>query len=371
MTRRVSTSHPRGAAPGLLCCRRGSVALLFALLLMPTLLAIGVAVDFGRVYVATKTLQGIVDSAALAGAVVFSDATHEAQAISVASSYFSTGIASMPSNVQVSGPTISTTTASNCAEDSAERITVAATASVTTTLMGMVVPSMDVAVSATAANPQVEIFLDVVNFDFNAVAGDLNTLYWFKVPDDSSAPATSDLNYIISNITTSSPTTITACISSTQEIGFSMSVSPAGKYHYYNVNTYGGKYGNTYYYHSTLFPPTKNAYPSWPYDGSLQIVDVNTDGSYPSPTTSTFSPAGTYGYGYFPANAEPLADVASSGSVSCSRLDGGKIHLYWNDMGPSDDPETNPSAYDDYNYTDGEITFSCTSGTVKSVYLER
>lgn len=355
----------------LMRCRHGNAAIMFAVLIVPLLLSAGVAIDFGRVYVATKSLQGVIDSAALAGATVFSDSEQEQAAINAAQAFYDKGVTTLPDYIQPGGAEITTVTTSNCDEGAAERITVAATATITTSLMGIAIPSTTVTLTATAANPQVKFYLDVVNFDFSAVAGDLDGLYWYKVPEGGALPATSDMEFIINNVTTSSPKTITACISSTQKIGFAFSVSPAGKYHYYNRNTYGGVYGRTYYYYSTLFPPSLEAYPSWPHDGALQIVEVNSDGSYPPPTTSTFSPPGTHGYGYFPASAQPMAAIASTGAVSCSSLKGKAIHLYWNDMGPNDDPDLVPNAYDDYNYTDGEITFGCDSSESKPVHLER
>lgn len=344
---------------------------MFALLAIPMILAVGAAIDYGRVYVAAKNMQSVVDAAALAGAEVFTASEQEAFAIATAQAYFTKGLSSLPDYAGASAATITTQPTDNCDDGAAERITVTATVTVATTLMGVAIPSMTVDLSATAANPQVKFYLDVVNFDFSAEAGDLDGLYWFKVPADGSSPLPGDLEFIINNMTATAPTTITACISSAQKIGFSFSVSPAGKFHYYNVNTYGGRYGQTYYYHSTLFPPSKEAYPAWPHDGALQIVDVASDGSYPPPTTSTFSPPGTHGYGYFPANAQPMAAVASTGAVSCAGLAGRAIHLYWNDMGPNDDPELVPNAYDDFNYTDGEITFGCESSDPKPVHLER
>lgn len=358
-----------------MACRHGNAGILFAVLAVPLILSVGAAVDFGRVYVASKTLQSIVDSAAMAGATVFSDETHQQAAINTAQAYFNKGITTLPDYAQVGSPAISVATTSNCDEGAAERITVSATADIGTTLMSIAVPSMAVTVSATAANPQVKFYLDVVKFDFSAEAGDLNGLYWYKVPEDGLLPSLSDMEFIINNVTTTAPKTITACISSAQKIGFAFSVSPAGKYKYYTTNTYGGKYGNTYYYYSTLFPPSRQAYPSWAYDGALQIAEVNADGSYPPPTNSTIpriiDPPDEENYGYFPANSPPYAAIAASGSVSCSSLKGKAIHLYWNDMGPSDDPEINPTAHDDFNYRDGEITFGCESSQAKPIHLEK
>lgn len=337
-------------------CRHGNAALLFAVLSVPLVLSIGAAIDFGRVQVATQTLQSIVDAAAMAGGAVFSDHTREQLAIDTARAYFNKGVASLPDYAGAGEATVTTVKTLGCGDGAAQRISVAASVSVNTTLMGIAVPSMTVAVSATAAHPLVEFYLDVTSFNFSA--HDKIGILWYRVPAENGDPTPTDLEPIVSN-DKGGALEVKACVSPDQKIGFAFSDKPA------YPNLYGGLPSDPccHYYYSTLSPPSKNAYPLWSFNSALQIVEVAADGSVPQPRASTVSPPGTPGYGYFPADANPYDSIAASGAVSCNGLNGKAIHLYWNDMGGY--------YYDDLDYDDAEITFSCSSVKTGSVHLER
>lgn len=340
-------------------CRHGNAALLFAVLSVPLVLSIGAAIDFGRVQVATQTLQSIVDAAAMAGGAVFSDHTREQLAIDTARAYFNKGAASLPDYAGAGEATVTTVKTLGCGDGAAQRISVAASVSVNTTLMGIAVPSMTVAVSATAAHPLVEFYLDVT--DFNSDAIDDLRLWWYRMPAGDEDPEPSDLEFIIGNKVGGTPE-VKACVSPDQKIGFALSNQPGWYACYYGGNEYGGTCDKTYHYYSTLFPPSKNAYPLWMFNSALQIVAVPTDGSKAEPKIGPFEANPPDDLGYFPADASAYAPVAANGAVSCNDLDGRAIRLYWNDMGGLED---------EHDYNDAVITFSCSSVKTGSVHLER
>ena len=159
---------------------------MLVVLLVPLLLAVGVAVDFARMVQFRSDLQNAVDEAALAGAAVFVDSTQSALATTVATNYFNRAI--LPVSVSVSAPKV-TPNASGTINPAlgtavAHTVTVSASAQVATTLMALVVPSMEtISVTATAANPVVQATLKFPATTSNACDG--NTAYLYEVPANS------------------------------------------------------------------------------------------------------------------------------------------------------------------------------------------
>jgi hypothetical protein len=271
------------------------------------------------------------------------------------------GIAALPKFVTMTAPVVTTSPAPSCAAANATNtVTVSTTVTVNTTLLHIFVSELQSTVTATGAMPIVQMTLVTSGDDFDASVLDLDAMYWYAVPADGSTPNLSDLHLVLSNGGSSNGGTVTQCISPTQPIGFAFSDEPGAHAGNYGATPYGGTFPNVYYYYSTMFPPSKQAYPAFPYDAALQIVAVNSDGTYPGPSVGFYSADDPYGYGIFPIDAEPFAPVAADGSVSCASLNGQMIHLYWNDMG---------GMIDNLNYTDGEITFGCSEGQALLPYL--
>lgn len=161
---------------------RGATSLTFALLLIPLLLVVGCAIDFARFVEYRSALQSAVDEAALAGAAVFSDPGHGPAAVGVATEYFHNAL--LPPSLSVSAPTV-TANANGTINPAlgtapAYTVTVAATATVATTLMSLVMPSGALHVTATAGNPIVKPQLAFTNV--NSIACDGNTVYMYEVP---------------------------------------------------------------------------------------------------------------------------------------------------------------------------------------------
>jgi len=71
----------------ILCDRRGNVAVSFALMCMPITLTVGGAIDYSRAVHFKAEVQGVVDSAALAGATAYVNASSQTLATSVVSEF--------------------------------------------------------------------------------------------------------------------------------------------------------------------------------------------------------------------------------------------------------------------------------------------
>ncbi|RKP50620.1 pilus assembly protein TadG-related protein [Trinickia fusca] len=165
---------------------RGATSLTFALLLIPLLLVVGCAIDFARFVEYRSALQSAADEAALAGAAVFSDPSHGPAAVGVATEYFRNAL--LPPSLSVSAPKV-TANANGTINPAlgtapAHTVTVAATATVATTLMSLVMPSAALHVTATAGNPIVTPQLAFTNV--NSIACDGNTAYLYEVPPNDS-----------------------------------------------------------------------------------------------------------------------------------------------------------------------------------------
>lgn len=343
--------------------RNGTAAVMIALLAVPLGAAVGIAIDVGRLEFALHSVQGTIDAAAMAGATVFTDISKDQAALVAANNYLAKGMAGFPSFVSLTPPTVAVAPATSCdVANAANTVSISTTVSIKTTLLWLFVSQLQSKVVATGAMPIVQMTLVLSGNDFASSTADLDSMYWYTVPSDGGAPDISNLHLILSNASSTSGDTVTQCISPLQQIGFAFSDEPGAHLFNYGPNMYGGAYPNIYYYYSTLFPPAILAYPDFPYDAALQIVAVNPDGTYPDPSIGFYLDYDQLGYGDFLPTAEPLAPVASSGSVSCATLNGGKIHIYWNDMGVG---------VDNLNYTDGEITFGCSEGQALLPYLMR
>ncbi|HTH61606.1 MAG TPA: pilus assembly protein TadG-related protein [Paraburkholderia sp.] len=166
--------------------QRGVSSIMFAILLIPLLLAVGLAVDVARMVQFRSDLQNAVDEAALAGAAAFMESTQSALATTVATTYFKRAI--LPASVSVSAPTV-TPNANDTINPAlgnapAHTVTVTATATANTTLMSLVAPSLvTFTVTAKAANPVVSANLSFPKLTSNACDG--NTLYLYQVPGNS------------------------------------------------------------------------------------------------------------------------------------------------------------------------------------------
>ena len=368
--------------------RKGAVAVMAAIMMVPLVGAAGIATDYSREAMLKASLQSIADDAALAGASMLNLSSSDTEAISVATNYFNKGFATLAGGAAT--PTLSVSAPNSTT------VVVTATTTLKSTLMGYFkVLSLPIGVSATAQGPGYAIKVQKIG-GFDSGAADGNTIYYYIVPAGGGIPLNLsaytelftndpavDPNFAVDN---NVPKTIVA--GPTQQIGFAMlnhtgSVNPF----YYNggSNQYGGTQGTYHYFFSSLPVPTN--YPGLGYtnQGTFYTGTIASDGSCKNKTAITGTVTN------FVANsgwtnhcsAHPCTTLTNaangtptvynnnllingscsnpaSGAPTCQQLYSGPEEYRWNDMG---------GIYagvgdDNYDYTDADYTVNCVPNTL-------
>jgi Flp pilus assembly protein TadG len=374
----VTRALRRGGTPlkRLAGSRRGAIGVAMALLVVPALMVIGAAVDYARLEQFKTQLQATVDSAALSGAAAYVDSTQNSTAITVAQNYVSSNITMLPPHI---GAVTSSVTAAQITTgvNQGYSVTVNATATIGTTFMRMLTPTLTVSASAMAVNPVVQITMSAGNFKSDA--GDGNTLwYWLISPNSPNAVPDvtkfTSVQKLASNLT-SNNTSITFTATATQKIGIALQ-NVTGERSDYGCTQYqtapttrekvNGKYeevagsceGSTQWFFSNIFPPSDTTY-------NVSTIDT---GYQPEPNNCSLQTALTTQAPTVltpPISGQCFTALPTNSSPSCSALNGQYLTFYWNDMGG------NP---DDYDYNDAEITINCSGisgsgNTATNVYL--
>jgi Flp pilus assembly protein TadG len=328
------------------CC--GNVAIMYAMMCVPITVAVGGAIDYSRAVHFRAEVQGVVDSAALAGATAFVNAAAQTLATNIATEFMTAGVARLPPNGTVSFSAPTMTIVQVASKPAAYTVAISATASVNTTFLGILVPTIAVSATATAENPVVSAAADFSGF--SSSASDKNTIYWYPIPPGSSntyVPPNSALVAVWSNAggVTASPANIAA----SQKIGFALGNITGGVGGNYGANQYGGTYLSSHTFYSSLPNPSSsvNGYNSNNNPGNVNGVNGNTGNNcsfqtavIPSTGSVPVAPAGSC----YPNNTFHYT------SPTCAQLGGKTIRYSWNDMGGSTD---------DKDYNDAEFSFSC------------
>lgn len=369
--------------------RRGNVALLFGLTLVPLALAMGLAVDYGRAVMIRSMLQNSVDAAALAGASAFDAESAQSSATAVAQDYVSAGAAALPAGVTLTSSAITPAT-SGSGNDVSYTMQVSMAVSVPTTLMSLFTKSLAVSASATARNPVVTASFNTGGFV--SYACDSNALYWYVVPPNGGVPAASAMNLLWSNDNAHPPSSVSFQVAASAKIGFALRNTTGARPSSlggcnYGDNMYGAQPGDTQWLYSSLGPPSAS-YDIAPggastgthgaYETSQDCALVVEKGTYDSSSGTWSYPAAPQGKcftgsgsdentntynrwgqmtgvcnecGTGPTMQQEMADAAPS----CASLDGNSYQYDWNDMG---------ATFDSYNYgNDMQYTFSCAGGS--------
>jgi len=342
----------------LACDTRGGIAIAFAAMAVPLFLTVGGAIDYSRAVHFRAELQSVADSAALAAANDY-DGTQigATTATAVGNAYLSAGSARLPENAGL------TTTVTPTVVGTGYQVAVTATASMTTTFLGVIMPSIPVTVSSTALNPQpygtISPGFGGVG-GFSASAADTNTTYWYTVPADGSIPPDSALNILWSNHSGIAPATIPPiALTPNQAIGFALRNTTGS----YGTNQYGSTTGHTQTFYSHLANPSDSVNG---YTASNDSKDPNgVNGA--NPATGTSAASGSQGTNcslqIVVVNADGTAAPPVSGACfssafafqapTCKQLAGKQVVFYWNDMGgPTDDKD----------YNDTVFTYGCNGG---------
>jgi len=368
---------------------RGVTALLFGLLLVPLLLAVGVGVDYARATQMRTMLQSTVDGAAISGAAAYISPAAATTAQSLAQAYVTKGTGALPSSVTVTSTTI-TPGSSGSGNSTAYTMYVSVTISVPTTLMYPLKPALTVTASATAKNPVVSGTFNTGGFSSNAC--DNNKIYWYVVPADGSVPAASAMNLLWDNNNPNPPSNVSFNVAASAKIGFALSNATAmgpgcnyGGWNYGN-NAYGAHPGDTQWFYSHLQPPSLqfNTAPGGASTGSHGNYPSNEDCSlvvekgtysngkwtYPSaPQGSCYTASGsgetynTYdGQGNMngttcchTTSGQTMPTMMTNAAPTCAQLNGISYQYDWNDMGWS---------FDSINYgNDMQYSFTCSGGS--------
>ena len=357
--------------------RQGVVGVMLALLFVPVVMVVGAAVDYARLEQFKTQLQATVDSAALSGAAVYSDASQSSNATTVAGNYVTANVAMLPGHIGAITPIVGATQVTT-GSNQGYTVTVTATASIGTTFMQIITSTMNVSATAVAVNPLVTITISASHFSANA--GDGNTLwYWLlstsnpgAAPDPTKFATTQKL---ASNMTTNNKT-VTFIATATQKLGMALQnvtgqntdygctqfqtvnytqtwVSTGRRTGYYQSTPISCQ-GTQQWFFSNVMPPNNNSYNEIGYRNEIQNCSVQT-------TLTTALPGNTVA----PISGVCFSSLPTYATPSCAQMNGQFVNFWWNDMG---------GTADDKDYNDAEISIQCSgiSGSGNSatgVYL--
>lgn len=367
----------------------GAVAVLFGLLMIPLIVAVGVGVDYGRAAEIRAMLQSTVDAAALAGASAYTSPSAQSTAQTLAQNYLTNGTASLPSGVTVTSTSVTPGTTGS-GNNVAYKMSVTATLSVPSMFMAVVRGPISVTASATAKNPVVTASFNMGGFV--SYACDINKIYWYIVPANGGVPDASAMNLLWNNNTQSPTQTATFNVAASAKIGFAIenitgSRSPSLGGCNYGNNMYGSQPGDTQWLYSSLQPPSLdwNTAPGGTNTNTHGVYETTQDCALIVEQGTYNSRSGTWSYSSAPqgqcstasgfgentntydsyGNMNGVCNNCGSGPTmstqmtnaapSCSDLGGNSYRYNWNDMG---------GTFDSYNYgNDMQYNFSCSGGS--------
>jgi Flp pilus assembly protein TadG len=363
---------------------KGAIALIFGLLIIPLILAVGVGIDYARAVQFKTQLQAATDDSALAGASAYvaSGTAGQTLGTTAATNYMNNAITALPHNNGVTF-TVTPGTTSSSGNVTAFQMTVTAVATFPTTLMSIWQSTMTITTSATANNPIVDAKFDTAGFTSSAC--DANTIYWYIVPSGGGIPAASAMNQLWTNNSSSPTSTATFQVAASQQIGFALQNVTGGRSSSYGGCTYGGNgygtnQGNTQWFYSSLQAPSSDAttapggastgsnakictsncdsesqgYPTTQ-DCSLQVIKgTGSSGTtFSSPLQQCFTSNGYNEWGHS-GSGQTMTTEMTNAVTSCSNLAGNTYEYAWNDMG---------GTTDDWDYNDLVYQFSCSGGS--------
>lgn len=142
--------------------KRGNIGLTFALLLGPLLMISGAAVDYSRLEHFKTQLQATVDSAALAGAAVYTSSGQHDNAVTAATNYVASNVAQLPGHVGTITPNVSASLVGS-GSDPGYTVTVSATTTMNTTFLRLINQTLNVSATASAVNPTTSVCILVLD----------------------------------------------------------------------------------------------------------------------------------------------------------------------------------------------------------------
>ena len=397
--------------------RRGSIAVMTALMCIPLFLAAGLAVDLARLVLAQHSLQSAVDDASLAGAAAYTAATNNAIAVTVATNYFNNvplgaGVAVVPGSLVI---TALPGTMYN--KQASYNVSTTVSASIQMTFMSLAkISTISLSAKATAGNPLLQAIITVQNGGGTAV--DWNSVWMYPVPNgtngkpdfsqfvplasmyeiSSTCQGATNGEYQANAVCNSmygasvpNPQTFPT-VASTTPLAFMFANLQEGswakKNQYDGMSTWGAvlmewhflmsanlalglspsQYDNGTEAAMAIFATSfqgftsqANAYAIYPTTAStttsncaLQVAVVNTAQALP------YAPP-TTGKCFAPGDTSSGYQYAN---LSCSQMNGRTFEYWWNDMGGDTTYDSYPghiagAAGDNLNYADVYYTVSC------------
>ncbi|MGI4764011.1 MAG: TadE/TadG family type IV pilus assembly protein, partial [Janthinobacterium lividum] len=339
--------------------RRGGVAILFGIAAVMLLFFAGAGVDLARSMNQKAQIQGAADAAALAGAGTYTSAATLAAATAAANNYMNQFKAT--SGLSALTFTVTPGTASSSGSVTVYTMTVKASAPIANSLMAMAKSSNTVGVTAVAQNPVYNITISLSAFSSSAV--DTNTIAYYTVPADGSAPtvttplfsnaasanlpanpapiqltASQKLGFMLTNTTDGNAVTTTTTCTLIQTLF--QGCKPGTTSNSYGNNSYGGISGTSHKFYSHMMPPSKLAYSQVTQNCSLQVL-----------TSATAKPSSGSCFNALPAYA----------TVNCVQASGMTLYYYWNDMGGGNPktPNLTDGSSDDKDYNDAVYSVTC------------
>ena len=345
--------------------KRGTVGVTVALALIPLILATGAAVDFTRIEIVKRSLQSVVDGAALAGASTLALSPNSTGAIAIATDYFNKGTAPLVAVATIGNPVVSV--------PNSVTVTVSTTATLSYTLMSLISSGISIPVTATAEGPAYTLQVTKTG-GFSSSADDSNSIYYYPVAASGTVPtSTSSMTLLFTNDKSIDPNYQTdnaspkaISIGANDSVGFAL-VNKTGGITGYGSNAYGAKQGSTHYFYSSLASPTSAAYSTEGtfYTGTQSTTMKNGKSTTTCSTTAITTTSTTYAaLGSTTCYPHPcttlrnkvvlennlLVDSACSTSATavrtCAQLQANPLDFSWNDLGgPSDDFDYNDADY--------------------------
>jgi Flp pilus assembly protein TadG len=157
-----------------------------AIATLPLILFAGVAIDCARQIQLYRSMQNAADAAALAGATLLSEANYADDVPVLVNAYLKASTAGVNGTVTLPA-TVAVTP---------DSVTVTVSASIPSTLLSLLVPSLPTSVTAVAGGPEATITISATPQDTNA--GDLNSVYVYAVKADGTKDF-SNRSFVINN----------------------------------------------------------------------------------------------------------------------------------------------------------------------------
>jgi Flp pilus assembly protein TadG len=137
--------------------------------MIPTILLVGMAIDFSRQIQLYRAMQNAADSAALAGATLLSESTYAQDIPPLVNAYLRASTSAY--NATITLPAAVTVTA--------DSVTVTLSGSITTTLLSYLTPTLPTSVTAVAGGPEAALTITATPTATNS--SELNSLYAYAV----------------------------------------------------------------------------------------------------------------------------------------------------------------------------------------------